>query len=60
MPARPTSAPLLVSCPVAVWNALHDWTGIRFNMINPETVNRIGMVTTDAETASNCRSRAVR
>ncbi len=31
----------LVSCPVALWNARHDRAGIRFNLINPETGNRI-------------------
>ena len=40
----------LVSCPVALWNARHDRGGIQFNMINPDTGNRIRMVTQDAET----------
>src|SRR5689334_13049909 len=40
----------LVSCPVALYNARHDRAGIRFNMINPETGNRIRMITQDAET----------
>src|ERR1700722_9131840 len=54
MPARPIWRGhlrlALVSCPVALWNARHDRSAIRFNMINPETGNRIKMVTTDAET----------
>ena len=40
----------LVSCPVALFSAQHDRNTIRFNMINPETGNRIRMVTVDAET----------
>jgi DNA end-binding protein Ku len=39
-----------VSCPVALYSAKHDRNTIRFNMINPETGNRIRMVTQDAET----------
>src|ERR1700750_60677 len=54
MPARPVwRAHLrlaLVSCPVALYNARHDRAGIRFNLINPETGNRIRMITQDAET----------
>ena len=40
----------LVSCPVALYNARHDRASIRFNMINPDTGNRIKMVTQDSET----------
>ncbi len=40
----------LVSCPVALYSARHDRNAIRFNMINPETGNRIRMITVDAET----------
>ena len=40
----------LVSCPVALYNARHDRTSIRFNLINPATGNRIRMLTLDAET----------
>jgi DNA end-binding protein Ku len=40
----------LVSCPVALHNARHDRTSIRFNLINPDTGNRIRMITQDAET----------
>ena len=35
----------LVSCPVALYSAKHDRGTIRFNMINPETDNRIKMLT---------------
>ena len=47
----------LVSCPVALWNARHDRSSIRFNMINPKTGNRIKMVTTDAETGKELERR---
>ena len=47
----------LVSCPVALFNARHDRAGIRFNLINPETGNRIKMVTTDAETGKELERR---
>ena len=47
----------LVSCPVALWNARHDRAAIRFNMINPETGNRIKMVMTDAETGKELERR---
>jgi DNA end-binding protein Ku len=40
----------LVSCPVALYIARHDRVSIRFNLINPDTGNRIRMVTQDAET----------
>jgi DNA end-binding protein Ku len=40
----------LVSCPVALYSAKHDRGNIHFNLINPETGNRIRMVTQDAET----------
>ena len=40
----------LVSCPVALYNARHDRSNIRFNLINPETGNRIRMITQDSET----------
>ena len=40
----------LVSCPVALYNAKHDRGTIRFHLINPETGNRIQMITQDAET----------
>ncbi|MBV8578430.1 MAG: Ku protein [Acetobacteraceae bacterium] len=51
----------LVSCPVALYGAKHDRNTIRFNMINPETGNRIRMVTLDAETGEPVeRSKTVK
>jgi DNA end-binding protein Ku len=47
----------LVSCPVALYNARHDRSAIRFNMINPETGNRIKMVTQDSETGQELERR---
>jgi DNA end-binding protein Ku len=47
----------LVSCPVALFNARHDRANIRFNMINPETGNRIRMVTQDSETGKELQRR---
>jgi DNA end-binding protein Ku len=40
----------LVSCPVALFSAKHDRSSIKFNLINPETGNRIRMLTVDGET----------
>jgi DNA end-binding protein Ku len=40
----------LVSCPVALFSAKHDRGAIRFHLINPETGNRVRMITQDAET----------
>jgi DNA end-binding protein Ku len=40
----------LVSCPVGLYSAKHDRGSIRFNLINPDTGNRIRMITQDAET----------
>jgi DNA end-binding protein Ku len=47
----------LVSCPVALYNARHDRAGIRFNLINPDTGNRIRMITQDAETGHELERR---
>src|ERR1700733_3278972 len=56
MPARPIWRGhlrlALVSCPVALYNARHDRAAIRFNMINPDTGNRIKMVSQDAGTGA--------
>jgi DNA end-binding protein Ku len=61
MPARPIWRGhlrlALVSCPVALWNAKHDRATIKFNMINPETGNRIRMKTVDAETDQEVQRR---
>ena len=40
----------LVSCPIALYSAKHDRGTIRFHLINPQTGNRIQMITQDAET----------
>jgi DNA end-binding protein Ku len=40
----------LVSCPVAMFTAKHDRGNIHFHLINPDTGNRIRMITQDAET----------
>ena len=40
----------LVSCPVALYSAKHDRGSLHFNLINPDTGNRIRMITQDAET----------
>ena len=47
----------LVSCPVALYNARHDRANIRFNLINPETGNRIRMITQDSETGKELQRR---
>ena len=47
----------LVSCPVALYNARHDRAGLRFNLINPDTGNRIRMITQDAETGQDLERR---
>jgi DNA end-binding protein Ku len=40
----------LVTCPVALWPATSEADTVRFNLINPETNNRIRMQTVDAGT----------
>jgi DNA end-binding protein Ku len=45
----------LVSCAVALFSARHDRGAIRFHLINPETGNRIRMITQDAETEQAVR-----
>jgi DNA end-binding protein Ku len=47
----------LVSCPVALYSAKHDRGAIKFNLINPETGNRIRMLTVDAETEKEVERR---
>jgi DNA end-binding protein Ku len=47
----------LVSCPVALYSAKHDRATIRFNLINPNTGNRIRMITQDAETGEELSRR---
>jgi DNA end-binding protein Ku len=50
----------LVSCPVALYKATTKANDISFNLINPETNNRIRMVPTDPETGPVNRSDLVR
>lgn len=40
----------LVTCPVAMYNAISPRGDVHFNLINPDTGNRIRMVTVDAGT----------
>jgi DNA end-binding protein Ku len=47
----------LVSCPVALFSAKHDRSSIKFNLINPETGNRIRMLTVDGETEKEVERR---
>jgi DNA end-binding protein Ku len=47
----------LVSCPVALYTAKHDRSTIRFNLVNPETGNRIRMLTVDAGTEKEVARR---
>jgi DNA end-binding protein Ku len=61
MPARPIWRGhlrlALVSCPVALWNAKHERSAIRFNLINPKTNHRIRMLTVDADTNEELQRR---
>lgn len=51
----------LVSCPVAIYNAITASEDIRLNMLNPETGNRIKLKTVDAETGDEVeRSETVK
>jgi DNA end-binding protein Ku len=54
MPARPSWQGhlrlSLVTCPVALYPATSSAEAIRFNLINPQTNNRINMITVDAGT----------
>jgi DNA end-binding protein Ku len=47
----------LVSCPIALYAANHDRGSLHFNLINPETGNRIRMITQDAETGDELPRR---
>jgi DNA end-binding protein Ku len=40
----------LVTCPVALYNAVSPRGEVRFNLLNPDTGNRIRMITVDAGT----------
>ena len=50
----------LVTCPVALYTATNSGGDVRFNLINPETNNRIRMVTTDPDTGPVERSSLVK
>ena len=50
----------LVSCPVALYKATSRANDISFNLLNPETNNRIRMVPTDPETGPVNRADLVR
>jgi DNA end-binding protein Ku len=47
----------LVSCPVAMYSTKHDRSSLKFNLINPETGNRIRMLTVDSETGKELERR---
>ena len=42
---------------VALYSVKHDRGSIKFNLINPETGNRIRMITVDAETEKEVERR---
>ena len=50
----------LVTCPVALYTATSSANHVSFHLINPETNNRIRMVTTDPETGPVERSDLVK
>ena len=50
----------LVTCPVALYTATNSGGEVHFNLINPETNNRIRMVTTDPDTGPVERSSLVK
>jgi DNA end-binding protein Ku len=50
----------LVSCPVVLINAVTRANDISFHLINPETHNRIKMITTDPDTGPVSRSNLVK
>lgn len=50
----------LVTCPVALYNGTSASGDIHFNLLNPATMNRIKMVTTDPETGPIDRSELVK
>ena len=50
----------LVTCPVALYTATGSSGDVHFNLINPDTGNRIRMVTTDPETGPVDRSSLVK
>jgi DNA end-binding protein Ku len=50
----------LVSCPVALYTATNSAGDVHFNLINPDTNNRIKMITTDPDTGPIERSKLVK
>jgi DNA end-binding protein Ku len=50
----------LVTCPVALYTATNSGGDVHFNLINPETNNRIKMITTDPDTGPIERSKLVK
>lgn len=50
----------LVTCPVALYNATTPGGDVHFNLINPETNNRIRMVATDPDTGPVERAALVK
>jgi DNA end-binding protein Ku len=50
----------LVTCPVALYTATNSGGDVHFNLINPETNNRIKMITTDPDTGPVERSSLVK
>jgi DNA end-binding protein Ku len=50
----------LVSCPVVLINAVTRANDVSFHMINPETNNRIKMITTDPDTGPVSRANLVK
>ena len=50
----------LVTCPVALYTATSSGGEVHFNLINPETNNRIRMITTDPDTGPVERSSLVK
>ncbi len=64
MPTRPTWQGhlklSLVTCPVALFTATSRANDVAFHLINPETNNRIRMVTTDPDTGPVERSALVK
>ncbi|MBO9545831.1 Ku protein [Caulobacter sp.] len=50
----------LVTCPVALYTATNSGGEVHFNLINPDTHNRIKMVTTDPDTGPIERSKLVK
>ena len=49
----------LVSCPVALYSAKHDRSSLKFNLINPDTGNRIRMITVDGGTDQEVERRSL-